>query len=91
MQNSTNYFQFSTGVWCTAYNRKTIWEQIIKNDKTVVYHDTDSIKSLGKIDFSEYNERIQKECEQSAIANGLNINDFAPIDKKGIAHPCGLF
>lgn len=91
LQNATNYFQFSTGVYCTAYNRATIWAQIIKNDKKVVYYDTDSIKSLGKIDFTEYNEQIQKECEQSALANGLNIDDFAPLDKKGVAHPCGLF
>lgn len=91
LTHSTNYFQYSTGVWITAYNRVALWQHIIKYDKDIVYYDTDSIKSIREIDFTEYNDKIKKECEESAIANGLNINDFAPVDNKKIKHPIGVF
>lgn len=91
LRNGTNYFQYACGVWVTAYNRQALWSQIVENDSIVCYYDTDSIKSVKPIDFSKYNEQIIKECEQSAIENGLDIDDFAPADIKGIKHPLGIF
>lgn len=84
-------FLYSTGVWCTAYNRAALWSNIAKNDKYVVYYDTDSIKSLNDFDYSEYNKKIIEECIASANENGLNINDFKPKTIKGIEKQLGIF
>ena len=84
-------FNYSTGVFVTAYNRAALWSQIIKNDIDVVYYDTDSIKTTREIDFSDYNKQILAECKASADANDLNIDDFAPADPSGVKHPLGVF
>ena len=84
-------FNYGVGVWVTAYNRATLWSQILQNDINVVYYDTDSIKTVKQIDFSAYNDQIIAECKASADANGLNIDDFAPADQKGIQHQIGVF
>lgn len=84
-------FNYGVGVWVTAYNRATLWSQILQNDINVVYYDTDSIKTVKQIDFNAYNDQIIAECKASADANGLNIDDFAPADQKGIRHQIGVF
>ena len=84
-------FNYSTGVYVTAYNRAAFWTQIAANDINVVYYDTDSIKTVKPVDFSEYNNKIIEECKASAEANDLNINDFAPADRKGVKHQIGVF
>lgn len=89
--SNSNYFNYGVGVWITAYNRRALWTQIIKNDKDVIYYDTDSIKSIKEIDFTDYNNQIMQECIESAKENNLNIEDFAPLDKKGIKHQIGVF
>ena len=86
-----NLFNYGVGVWVTAYNRQALWSNIVKNDYDVVYYDTDSIKTVKPVDFTDYNNRIIEECIQSAEANGLDINDFSPVDKKGIKHQLGVF
>lgn len=83
--------QYAWGVWCTAYNRSTLWGQIIKNDNIVCYYDTDSIKSVKPIDFTEYNNYIINECKKSAEENGLDYNAFCPVDRKGKKYHIGIF
>ena len=87
----SSIFLYSTGVYCTAYNRNALWSQIAKNDKYVVYYDTDSIKSTYEIDYTEYNNKIIAECEQSAKINDLDINAFKPKTIKGIEKQLGIF
>lgn len=84
-------FNYSCGVYVTAYNRKALWTQIAKNDFNVVYYDTDSIKATKEIDFTEYNKTIIEECKRSAEANELDLDSFAPADTKGIRHQIGVF
>lgn len=102
LKQSTNYFNYAVGVWITAYNRMTLWSRFLEyttvedgrqvmNDKLICYYDTDSIKSIRKLDFTEYNKRIVEECRASAEANGLDFADFAPLDRKGRPHPIGIF
>lgn len=87
----SNLFLYSTGVWCTAYNRKALWSNIAKNDKSIVYYDTDSIKSLTDIDYTDYNEMITNECIASANENEIDIEMFRPKTIKGIEKPLGIF
>lgn len=84
-------FLYSTGVYCTAYNRAALWVNIAKNDKNVVYYDTDSIKTLNDFNYSSYNEQIIKECEISATENELDIEDFRPKTIKGVTKQLGIF
>lgn len=87
----SNIFLYSTGVWCTAYNRAALWANIALNDKYVVYYDTDSIKSLNNFNYSAYNNKIIAECLQSANENDLDIEAFKPKTIKGIEKQLGIF
>lgn len=84
-------FNYGVGVFITAYNRRTLWSEILKHDNKVVYYDTDSIKATEELDFTDYNKRIIEECKRSAEANELNIEDFSPADSKGVKHQIGIF
>ena len=87
----SNLFLYSTGVWCTAYNRAALWSNIAKHDKSIVYYDTDSIKSIEDIDYTDYNEKITNECIASANENEIDIEMFRPKTIKGIEKPLGIF
>lgn len=97
---STSYstlFYYPVGVWVTAYARKNLYMRIISShefDKSVVYCDTDSIKYYGDFDyvFEEYNKNIfEKYKEVCKNFSQLKIDDFMPVDKKGVKHPIGVF
>ena len=38
------FLSFSYGVWCTAYARNNLIQNILKLDKYLIYSDTDSVK-----------------------------------------------
>lgn len=87
-------FQYSVGTYITALNRKHLWEIIISDDKNIVYYDTDSIKVLPEFDTSavvRYNEWVREAIKKCADDNELNIEDFSPLDPKGVKHTIGLF
>lgn len=97
---STSYstlFYYPVGVWVTAYARRNLYMRIISShefDKSVVYCDTDSIKYYGDFDyvFEEYNKNIfEKYKEVCKNFSQLKIDDFMPVDKKGVKHPIGVF
>lgn len=81
-QNKKAFFNYAWGVWCTAWARLRLEEGIRLAGSRFVYADTDSVKYLGEIDWSEYNAIREKQSrEHGAYA----------IDKKGKAHYMGVF
>lgn len=90
---------FYTGVWCTAYARHNLFKTMLQIDSPevdcddVVYSDTDSVKFKGDHEkiFELYNNEMIKKLESVAARIGLNIDDYAPKDKKGIRHPIGVY
>ena len=75
-------FPYSWGVYTTAYARAALQEAIDAAGQTLVYCDTDSIKTVGKTDLS----LINKKREKAAIDQGA----FAD-DPKGTRHFMGVF
>lgn len=67
------YLLYQWGVWCTAWARKALDDglSLIENteDALYLYCDTDSLKYIGDIDFSEYNQRqIDMDLDLGAYA-----------------------
>ena len=75
-------FPYQWGVYTTAYARAALQEAIDKAKQTMVYCDTDSVKTLGKIDYSLINEKRQNKA--------VNNSAFAD-DPSGDRHYMGVF
>lgn len=79
------FLPYQWGVFCTAisrFNLETGLKIAYSQGAIPVYCDTDSIKYLGKVDFTEYN----KGCIEHSIKSG----SFA-TDPQGITHYMGVF
>ena len=81
-QNKKAFFNYAWGVWCTAWARLRLEEGIRLAGSRFVYADTDSVKYLGDIDWTEYNAIREAQSK----AHGAYA-----IDKKGKAHYMGVF
>lgn len=81
-QNKRAFFAYAWGVWCTAWARLRLEEGIRLAGSRFVYADTDSVKYLGDIDWSEYNAIREKQSREHGA--------FA-IDKNGKEHYMGVF
>lgn len=80
--NRKAFMSYSVGVWVTAHARRELQELIDIAGTKFVYADTDSVKYVGELDYTEYNNRIRKR----AVENGA----FA-IDKYGNTHYMGVY
>ncbi len=85
-ENSKKIFLlYQWGVWCTAYARSELQDiiNIVENTPGAqfLYTDTDSVKFIGTVDFTEYN----KSHMETSIKNGA-----AAFDTKGQAHYLGV-
>ena len=76
------FLSYAWGVWVTARCRQILQEGIDAAGDRFVYCDTDSVKTIGAVDMSEYNERTR----QLAIMNGGTAKDST-----GRIHYLGLF
>ena len=77
------FLNYAWGVWVTAWARLRLWEgrQVCGFDD-FLYCDTDSLKSNGDVDYTEYNaKRIKAAKESGAYA----------ADKNGRIHYMGVF
>lgn len=65
------YLAYQWGVWCTAHARKRLhmglWA-VVEQGATPVYVDTDSIKYIGDVDWTEVNEECYR-VNYSAVTN----------------------
>lgn len=75
-------FPYQWGVYTTAYARAALQEAIDIAGDRMVYCDTDSVKTLGKVDLDRLNQKRQKLAEDNAA--------FA-VDPKGNRHFMGVF
>lgn len=75
-------FPYQWGVYTTAYARAALQEAIDAAGAAMVYCDTDSVKTLGRVDLSYINRKRQAAAETSKA--------FAD-DQKGNRHYMGVF
>ena len=62
--NKKSFTVFAWGCWCTAWARFWLEKAIRLCGHNFVYCDTDSVKFVGKVDFSELNAEIQAQSER---------------------------
>lgn len=84
-RDSKPFIPYFWGLWCTAWARYELEQGIKlahKDGAFFVYCDTDSVKYLGEIDWSDYN----KEKEQASKKTGAYATD-----PQGITHYMGVY
>ncbi len=80
--NKKAFLVYTWGVWVTAWARYRLWEGIQLAGDNFIYCDTDSVKYIGEIDWSDYNElRKQDSIDSGAYAT----------DKNGKTHYMGVY
>ncbi len=84
--NQKAFLAYQWGVWVTAHARAALEEGIRLVHETpgadFIYCDTDSVKYIGNVDWTDYNSARISECKESG--------SFA-TDTKGITHYMGVF
>ena len=89
--NQKAFVCYQWACWVTAWARYELFTGIFNIENTInengerahfVYCDTDSLKYIGKVDWTEYNNARIAEC--------LETGSFA-TDPKGITHYMGVF
>ena len=88
------FLSFSYGCWVTAYARYNLLINIMKLDDYMIYSDTDSLKLMEGYDKNilyNYNKRVEERIKYVSDKLKIDINKYAPKDKKGVPHMLGLF
>ena len=80
--NKKAFLAYQWGVWTTAYARYMLHMAIMQAGDSFVYADTDSIKTIGRIDLTEYNE----DRKAASIKSGAYA-----YDPQGQPHYMGVF
>ena len=80
--NRKAFLCYQWGVWCTAWARYRLQEGIKLAGENFVYCDTDSVKYIGDVDWTEYNKQREKDSKASGA--------YA-TDPKGITHYMGVY
>lgn len=82
ISNSKGWLAYQWGVWVTAHARAALQEGLKLAGENAVYCDTDSVKYLGEVDWTEYNNgRIAASKKSGAYAT----------DPKGVTHYMGVY
>lgn len=80
--NRRGFFPYQWGVWTTAHARRRLQDGIDLAGEGFVYCDTDSVKYIGAVDWSAYNE----ERKANSLKNGAWADD-----KHGVRHYMGVY
>lgn len=80
--NKRAFLTYAWGVWVTAWARYRLYEGVKLAGDGFVYCDTDSVKYVGDIDWSEYNKQRVADSEKSGA--------YA-TDPHGVTHYMGVF
>lgn len=96
LENKKKYpfLVFAWGVWITSIARFNLLSNVIKNDKNVIYCDTDSMKVTENFDkkiIDEYNKKVLEKIEKVSKELEIDEKKFSPKDKKGNKRPLGIF
>ena len=62
--NRKSFTVFAWGCWCTAWSRYWLEKAIRLCGHNFIYCDTDSVKYVGTVDFTELNKEIQANSER---------------------------
>ena len=80
--NKKSFTVFAWGCWCTSWARWWLEKAIRLCGHNFVYCDTDSVKYVGEVDFTELNREIQEKSEKHhAYAD----------DPAGVRHYLGIY
>lgn len=97
------FLGFSWGVFCTAYSRKNLFKCALgiddngnkhegtQNGWNCLYFDTDSIFTMGRPDYSWYNEEILAKLKRCCEERRLDFSKIEPVDIDGVKRPLGVF
>lgn len=86
--NSKAFLVYQWGVWVTAHARYQLREMLWRAGDKAVYCDTDSVKHVGTVDWSDYNkERCVKSQESGSRAADRNGHVYY----MGVADPDGEY
>ena len=83
--NRKAFLCYQWGIWCTAWSRKALQDGIAlcgKYAQDFVYTDTDSVKSINDVDFTELNEKLKKRA--------IEFGAYA-TDRNGVVHYMGVW
>ena len=82
-KNTKNaYLCYAWGVWITAWARLRLQEGLRLTGRQAIYCDTDSVKYIGEVDWTQYNaDRIKDSRKSGAYAK----------DSAGVTHYMGVF
>ena len=78
------FLNYDWGVWTANLSRARLMKLIIKYDKHVIYADTDSIFTDIAIDFTEYNNEVNKHLEEVCKIRGLDVQKTRPKNTDGV-------
>lgn len=91
----SNLIFYGCGLFVTSYARRNVYLTLLKLDKSCAYTDTDSIKFIGKHDeiFNDYNNKVVEKYKEviKHFKGEFTMDDFMPVDNKGVKHPIGFF
>jgi len=80
--NRKAFLNYAWGVWITAWARYRLQEMIDQADTNFIYADTDSVKHIGELDLTEFNN--------ARIEDAIKNNAYA-YDRNGNIHYIGIF
>ena len=83
--NRKAFLCYQWGVWCTAWARKALQDGIDlcgRYSENFVYTDTDSVKSINDVDFTELNRKLEKRA--------MKAKAYA-ADRNGEVHFMGVW
>ena len=80
--NKRAFLSYAWGVWVTCWARYRLQYAIDKAGINFLYCDTDSVKYVGDLDLSEFNEERKRES--------IEHNAYA-VDKMGEVHYIGIY
>ena len=84
MWKDRRYFvSYDWGCWISNSSRRRLWELILKYDEHVIYHDTDSLFTDIQIDFTEYNNDIDRRLKELCEKRGLDFEKTRPTTPNG--------
>lgn len=79
--NKKAFMSYAWGVWTTAHARWELEEAISICGDRFVYCDTDSVKYIGELDFTNFNAKKKRRSEE---------NGAVATDPKGVRHYLGV-
>lgn len=86
--NKHAFLSYAWGVWVAAWSRSRLADGIDVVTKhgaepaNFIYSDTDSIKYIGDVDFTEYNNEMIRQAK---------LNNAYAADRDGVIHYMGVF